>query len=46
MPASPELDRLLEGQSGVTTIDRFDAKDYPTRFGGQIRNFDAEKWVI
>eukprot|EP00199_Chlamydomonas_sp_CCMP681_P000676 CAMPEP_0119104462 /NCGR_PEP_ID=MMETSP1180-20130426/2666_1 /TAXON_ID=3052 ORGANISM="Chlamydomonas cf sp, Strain CCMP681" /NCGR_SAMPLE_ID=MMETSP1180 /ASSEMBLY_ACC=CAM_ASM_000741 /LENGTH=460 /DNA_ID=CAMNT_0007089227 /DNA_START=36 /DNA_END=1418 /DNA_ORIENTATION=- len=34
--------KLLAGQSGVTTIDRFDAKDFPTRFGGQIRDFDVE----
>jgi 3-oxoacyl-(acyl-carrier-protein) synthase len=36
---------LLAGTSGITTIDRFDAKEYPTRFGGQIRAFDDEKQV-
>ncbi|PNH06929.1 3-oxoacyl-[acyl-carrier-protein] synthase I, chloroplastic [Tetrabaena socialis] len=34
--------KLLDGVSGISTIDRFDAKDFPTRFGGQIRNFDDE----
>uniref|UniRef100_G9B652 3-oxoacyl-[acyl-carrier-protein] synthase n=2 Tax=Haematococcus lacustris TaxID=44745 RepID=G9B652_HAELA len=37
--------KLLAGTSGVTTIDRFDAKDFPTRFGAQIRNFDDEKLI-
>jgi 3-oxoacyl-(acyl-carrier-protein) synthase len=35
--------RLLEGVSGIVPIDRFDAKEFPTRFGGQIKNFDDEK---
>lgn len=33
---------LLEGKSGIATIDRFDASGYPTNFGGQIKNFDHE----
>lgn len=33
---------LLEGKSGITTIDRFDAAEFPTNFGGQIRGFDNE----
>lgn len=34
--------RLLDGVSGIVPIDRFDAKDFPTRFGGQIKNFSDE----
>jgi hypothetical protein len=34
--------RLLDGVSGVQTIDRFDVSDYPTRFAAQIKNFDDE----
>ena len=34
--------RLLEGQSGVAEIDRFDPSAFPTRFAAQIRNFDIE----
>ncbi|PNH05925.1 3-oxoacyl-[acyl-carrier-protein] synthase I, chloroplastic [Tetrabaena socialis] len=37
--------KLLDGVSGISTIDRFDAKDFPTRFGGQIRNFDDEGMI-
>jgi len=38
-------DKLLEGVSGIVPIDRFDAKDFPTRFGGQIKNFSDEKLI-
>ena len=34
--------RLLEGKSGIKEITRFDASEFPTRFGGQIENFDIE----
>lgn len=34
--------RLLAGESGISNIDRFDASEFPTRFGGQIKNFDDE----
>jgi len=34
--------RLLSGESGISLIDRFDASEFPTRFGGQIKNFDDE----
>lgn len=36
------LCRLLEGVSGVQLIDRFDAKEFPTRFAAQIKNFSDE----
>lgn len=35
--------RLLDGVSGVGAIDRFDCKEFPTRFAAQIKNFDDEK---
>eukprot|EP00891_Asterochloris_glomerata_P002655 jgi/Astpho2/2655/Aster-07002 len=38
-------DKLLEGQSGVAEIDRFDPSAFPTRFAAQIRNFDIEGLV-
>eukprot|EP00877_Chromochloris_zofingiensis_P012164 jgi/Chrzof1/7200/Cz02g14160.t1_KAS1[v5.2] len=34
--------KLLDGVSGVSHIDRFDASDFPTRFAAQIKNFDDE----
>lgn len=38
----PPVTRLLSGESGISNIDRFDASEFPTRFGGQIKNFDDE----
>ncbi|KAK9224046.1 hypothetical protein WN944_012495 [Citrus x changshan-huyou] len=37
--------KLLDGESGITMIDRFDASKFPTRFGGQIRGFSAEGYI-
>ena len=34
-------DALLAGRSGISLIDRFDTTDYPTRFAGQIKNFEC-----
>nr|GME03752.1 3-oxoacyl-[acyl-carrier-protein] synthase I, chloroplastic-like [Ipomoea batatas]GME09687.1 3-oxoacyl-[acyl-carrier-protein] synthase I, chloroplastic-like [Ipomoea batatas]GME16227.1 3-oxoacyl-[acyl-carrier-protein] synthase I, chloroplastic-like [Ipomoea batatas] len=38
-------DCLLEGQSGISLIDRFDVSSYSVRFGGQIRDFSTEGYV-
>ncbi|KAF8714852.1 hypothetical protein HU200_027386 [Digitaria exilis] len=38
-------DRLLQGESGVGPIDRFDAGSFPTRFAGQIRGFSSEGYI-
>ncbi|KAL0310556.1 UNVERIFIED_CONTAM: 3-oxoacyl-[acyl-carrier-protein] synthase I, chloroplastic [Sesamum angustifolium] len=38
-------EKLLSGESGITLIDRFDASKFPTRFGGQIRGFQAEGYI-
>ncbi|DBB17997.1 TPA: 3-oxoacyl-[acyl-carrier-protein] synthase I, chloroplastic [Trebouxia sp. C0006] len=38
-------DSLLAGKSGIKEITRFDASEFPTRFGGQIENFDIEGLV-
>ena len=37
--------KLLEGTSGVETITRFDASDFPTNFAAQIKNFDNEELI-
>ncbi|KAI3689883.1 hypothetical protein L2E82_47853 [Cichorium intybus] len=38
-------DKLLEGQSGITLIDKFDASTFPTRFAGQIRDFSSVGYI-
>lgn len=37
--------KLLEGQSGISLIDRFDASSYSVRFGGQIRDFSSKGYI-
>ncbi|XP_057810047.1 3-oxoacyl-[acyl-carrier-protein] synthase I, chloroplastic-like isoform X2 [Salvia miltiorrhiza] len=36
---------LLDGVSGITPIDRFDASDYSVRFAGQIRDFSSKGYI-
>lgn len=38
-------DKLLEGQSGITLIDRFDASTFSVQFAGQIRNFSSVGYI-
>ncbi|KAL9678849.1 hypothetical protein QQ045_016700 [Rhodiola kirilowii] len=37
--------KLLEGQSGINLIDRFDASEFSVRFGGQIRDFSSKGYI-
>lgn len=37
--------KLLDGVSGITPIDKFDASEFSTKFGGQIRNFTSEGYI-
>ena len=36
---------LCEGKSGVSTIESFDVSAYPVRFGGEIKSFDATRYI-
>jgi 3-oxoacyl-[acyl-carrier-protein] synthase II len=36
---------LLAGKSGIAPIDRFDVSEYPTRFAGQVRDFEVEGYL-
>ncbi|XP_076885163.1 3-oxoacyl-[acyl-carrier-protein] synthase I, chloroplastic-like [Bidens hawaiensis] len=38
-------EKLLEGQSGITLIDKFDATPFTVRFAGQIRNFSSAGYI-
>jgi len=36
---------LCEGQSGISNIEHFDTSAYPVRFGGEIKNFEATRYI-
>jgi len=37
--------QLLEGKSGIVPIKNFPCEDYPTRFAGTVRDFDAGDYM-
>lgn len=37
--------RLLEGESGIKIISGFDIEQFPTKFAGEIVDFDSEGCV-
>ncbi|XP_024030113.1 3-oxoacyl-[acyl-carrier-protein] synthase I, chloroplastic isoform X1 [Morus notabilis] len=37
--------KLLEGESGISPIDRFDVSNYSVRFAGQIRDFSSKGYI-
>ena len=36
---------LLLGKSGIGNIEHFDTSEYPTRFAGLVKNFDAQDYM-
>jgi 3-oxoacyl-[acyl-carrier-protein] synthase II len=36
---------ILEGKSGIGPIERFDVSTFPTRFAGEVRDFDVSKYM-
>jgi 3-oxoacyl-[acyl-carrier-protein] synthase II len=36
---------VLRGQSGIGPVTRFDVSAFPTRFGGQVRDFDVAQYI-
>ncbi len=38
-------DNILAGNSGISPITHFDATDFPVRFGGEVRDFDAADYI-
>lgn len=36
---------IINGKSGICTIDSFDISPFPTTFGGVIRNFDIHQYL-
>ena len=38
-------DALCDGVTGIGPITRFDAAGFPTRFAGEVKNFDPLQWI-
>ncbi len=36
---------VCAGRSGISTVQRFDCRDFKVRFGGEIRQFDPLHWL-
>ena len=37
--------RLVAGESGIGTVTRFDAGEYPTRIAGEVKGFEASDYI-
>jgi len=42
---SETWDNILAAKSGINMITHFDTTDFPVRFGGSIKNFNAEDYI-
>lgn len=36
---------VCEGRSGISLIESFDTSDYPVKFAGQVKTFDATRYI-
>ena len=36
---------VVNGQSGIAPTTLFDVTDFPTKFSGEVKNFDPTKWI-
>ncbi len=43
--ARTSWERLIKGESGITPLSRFDAKDHATKIAGEVKGFDPEKYM-
>jgi len=43
--AEKNWDALMAGRSGIGPITRFDTTDYPTKFAGEVPDFEPLDWI-
>jgi 3-oxoacyl-[acyl-carrier-protein] synthase II len=43
--ANEMFSAVCEGKSGISSIEAFDVKDYPVKFGGEVKNFKPTKTI-
>ena len=36
---------ISKGKSGISKIERFDISEYPSKIGGEIKNFDSSEYI-
>lgn len=36
---------ILNGQSGIAPVEKFDVSEFPVRFGGEVRDFDVTRYL-
>lgn len=39
------FEALCQGRSGISVIESFDTTEYPVKFGGEVKNFQIEKYT-
>jgi 3-oxoacyl-[acyl-carrier-protein] synthase II len=39
------FNNLLEGRSGIGPITTFDARQFPTNFAAEVKDFDLSRWI-
>lgn len=42
---SSSWENILNGKSGIANITRFDATEFPTHFGGAVKDFDITEYI-
>jgi len=45
LDVSESWTNILAGKSGISEITTFDVTDFPTRFGGSVKGFDATNYI-